>query len=89
MLTAKSSIPLLLFDIQECRQADEAWAFLLSPDCKRLTRLAGIRWTVGDDDIDQAVQRLGKKRTRCRQGVGVAERKVAKPGLQMEPQVLC
>ena len=51
-------------DIQECHHADEARAFLLSPDCKRLTRLAGIRWTVGEDDIDLAVQRLGKKRTR-------------------------
>ncbi len=51
-------------DVQECRHADEARAFLLSPDCKRLTRLAGIRWTVGEDDIDLAVQRLGRKRTR-------------------------
>jgi hypothetical protein len=51
-------------DVQEGRDADEARAFLLSPDCKRLARLAGIRWTVGEDDIDLAVQRLGKKRTR-------------------------
>jgi hypothetical protein len=51
-------------DIQECHHADEARAFLLSPDCKRLTRLAGIRWMVGEEDIDLAVKRLGKKRTR-------------------------
>jgi hypothetical protein len=51
-------------DIQERHHADEARAFLLSPECKRLTRLAGIRWTVVEDDIDLAVQRLGKKRTR-------------------------
>jgi hypothetical protein len=51
-------------DIQECRHADDARAFLLSPECKRLALLAGIRWTVGENDIDLAVQRLGKKRTR-------------------------
>jgi len=51
-------------DIQECRHADDARAFLLSPECKRLALLAGIRWAVGENDIDLAVRRLGKKRTR-------------------------
>lgn len=51
-------------DVQEGRDADEARAFLVSPECKRLALLAGIRWMVGEDDIDLATQRLGKKRTR-------------------------
>jgi hypothetical protein len=51
-------------DVQEGRDADEARAFLVSPECKRLALLAGIRWSVSEDDIDLATQRLGKKRTR-------------------------
>jgi hypothetical protein len=53
-------------DVQEGRDADEARAFLVSPECRRLALLANIRWTVGEGDIDQAVQRLGKRRTRSR-----------------------
>lgn len=51
-------------DVQEGRDADEAQAFLVSPECRRLALLAGIRWTVQEGDIDQAVQRLGRRRTR-------------------------
>jgi hypothetical protein len=51
-------------DVQEGRDADEARAFLVSPECKRLALLASIRWMVDEGDIDQAVQRLGKRRTR-------------------------
>jgi hypothetical protein len=51
-------------DVQEGRDADEARAFLVSPECRRLALLASIRWTVDEGDIDLAVQRLGNKRTR-------------------------
>jgi hypothetical protein len=51
-------------DVRERYQADEARAFLLSPECKALARLASIRWTVTDSDIDQAAARLGRRRKR-------------------------
>jgi len=51
-------------DVRERHRADEARAFLTSPECKAMARLASIRWTVDEGDIDQAIQRLGKRRTR-------------------------
>jgi hypothetical protein len=66
-------------DVQEGRQAEDARAFLVSPECKRLALLASIRWTVDAGDIDQpssvwerdahdwAARESGKRLPRTRQ----------------------
>jgi hypothetical protein len=51
-------------DVRVRQRPDEARAFLLSPECKAMARLASIRWTVTDNDIDQAANRLGRRRRR-------------------------
>ncbi|MFZ2361870.1 MAG: hypothetical protein WA040_21215 [Anaerolineae bacterium] len=51
-------------DVRVHDRSDEARAFLTSPECKAMARLASIRWTVTDNDIDQAALRLGRRRRR-------------------------
>ena len=51
-------------DVRVRQRPDEARAFLLSPECKAMARLASIHWTVTDSDIDQAAIRLGRRRRR-------------------------
>jgi hypothetical protein len=51
-------------DVRVRYRADEARAFLTSPECEALARLASIRWMVTDNDIDQAAARLGRRRRR-------------------------
>jgi len=51
-------------DVRERHRADEARAFLTSPECKAMARLASIRWTVTNADIDRATVRLGRRRRR-------------------------
>ena len=51
-------------DVRERHRAEEARAFLLSPECKAMARLASIRWTVTNADIDRAAVRLGRRRRR-------------------------
>ena len=53
-------------DIRDCRCADDARDFLTSPECKDMARLASIRWTVTDADLDVAAKRLGRRRKRGR-----------------------
>ena len=42
----------------------EATDFLVSPECKGLLRLAGIRWSVTAADVDQAANKLRNRRQR-------------------------
>jgi hypothetical protein len=51
-------------DVRVRDRSDEARAFLTSPECKAMARLASIRWTVTENDIDQAALRLGRRRRR-------------------------
>ncbi len=51
-------------DVRVRQRPDEARAFLLSPECKAMARLASIHWTMTNSDIDQAVTRLGTQRRR-------------------------
>ena len=51
-------------DVANPASVQEARGFLVSPDCKALARLAGIRWNVSEMDIDQAAARLHRRRSR-------------------------
>lgn len=51
-------------DVANPTCVQEARGFLVSPECKALARLAGIRWNVTTADIDQAVLRLQRRRSR-------------------------
>ena len=42
----------------------EAFEFLVSPECKALARLAGVRWQVTADDIPPAAAKLQRRRRR-------------------------
>ena len=53
-------------DVRDRYEGAEARAFLTSPECKTMARLASIQWRVSDADIDQAAARLGRRRKRLR-----------------------
>ena len=51
-------------DSEQPHHCPEATDFLVSPECRGLLRLAGIRWNVTAADVDQAAIKLRNRRQR-------------------------
>ena len=53
-------------DAADPAHAQEAASFLVSPQCRTMTRLMGIRWQVTPDDVEGAARALRRRRLRRR-----------------------